>query len=70
MPDRASAPSDAEHGLQRPAHHRYVRFDARPQLETDSPLIDQHPQPVQGAVGELAAMTLEFTGGTLAKATS
>ena len=27
-------------------------------------------QPVQGAVGELAAMTLEFTGGTLAKATS
>jgi len=27
-------------------------------------------QPVTGAVGELAAMTLEFTGGTLAKATS
>ena len=27
-------------------------------------------QPVQGAVGELAAMTLEFTGGTLAKATA
>lgn len=27
-------------------------------------------QPVQGAVGELAAMTLEFTGGTLTKATS
>jgi hypothetical protein len=27
-------------------------------------------QPVAGAVGELAAMTLEFQGGTLTKATS